>query len=91
MTQSLATPQMRAVAASVLLFIQTIIGLSLGPTVTGAISDLLKPTYHDEALRYALVITALVNIWSALHYFLGAKHARKDLEATEALAAPGPG
>jgi len=85
MTQALATPRMRAVAASVLLFIQTIIGLSLGPTVAGAISDLLKPSYGEDALRYALVIISLVNIWSAVHYFLGARHARKDVEATEAL------
>ncbi|MFZ1991357.1 MAG: MFS transporter [Alphaproteobacteria bacterium] len=86
MTQALATPRMRAVAASVLLFIQTIIGLSFGPTVVGAISDALTPSFHEEALRYALVITSLVNIWSAIHYFVGARHARQDVETTDALA-----
>ncbi len=87
MTQSLASPRMRAVAASVLLFIQTIFSLSLGPTIVGAISDALTPHFGENALRYALVITSLVNLWSAAHYFIGARHAKRDIEATEALQA----
>ncbi len=39
--QSIATVRMRAVSASVLLFIQTIIGLTLGPALVGRISDYL--------------------------------------------------
>ena len=35
MTQALATLRMRSVATSVLLFIQTLIGNGLGPSVTG--------------------------------------------------------
>jgi len=88
MTQALATPRMRAVAASVLLFIQTIIGLSLGPLVAGGISDFLKPHYGaNDSLRYALVAISVVNVWSALHYFLAARNAREDVAATETLVA----
>ena len=39
------------------------------------------------SLRYALVIIGVVNIWAALHYLIGARTLRNDLETTEKLAA----
>jgi hypothetical protein len=38
------------------------------------------------SLRYSLVLVGLVNIWAALHYFIGAKLLRQDLENTEKLS-----
>ena len=86
MTQALATLRMRSVATSVLLFIQTLIGNGLGPSVTGFISDLLGPSLQTDSLRYALVIIGVVNLWAALHYLVGARSLRQDLELTEKLA-----
>ena len=86
MTQALATLRMRSVATSVLLFIQTLIGNGLGPAATGYISDVLGPSFQTDSLRYALVIIGVVNFWAALHYLLGARTLRQDLERTEALA-----
>jgi MFS family permease len=86
MTQGLATLRMRSVATSLLLFIQTLIGNGLGPSVTGLISDLLNPSYQQASLRYALVIIGVVNVWAALHYLLSSRTVRQDLEATEKLA-----
>jgi MFS family permease len=86
MTQALATLRMRSVATSLLLFIQTLIGYGLGPSVTGRISDMLRDSYQQDALRYALVIIGIVNVWAALHYVLGGRTLRQDLEATERLA-----
>jgi MFS family permease len=86
MTQALATLRMRSVATSLLLFIQTLIGNGLGPSVTGLISDRLAPSFQQNSLRYALVIIGVVNIWAALHYVLGSRTLRQDLEATEKLA-----
>jgi MFS family permease len=86
MTQALATLRMRSVATSLLLFIQTLIGNGLGPSVTGLISDLLNTSFQQNSLRYALVIIGVVNIWAALHYLLGSRTLRQDLEATERLA-----
>jgi hypothetical protein len=87
MTQSLATLRMRSVATSLLLFIQTLIGNGLGPSATGYISDWLRPSLQADSLRYALVVIGVVNVWAALHYMLGARTLRQDLEATETLAA----
>jgi MFS family permease len=87
MTQALATLRMRSVATSLLLFIQTLIGNGLGPSVTGLISDRLAPTFQQDSLRYALVIIGVVNVWAAVHYLLSSRTLRQDLEATEKLAA----
>jgi len=86
MTQALATLRMRSVATSLLLFIQTLIGYGLGPSITGLISDALRPSYQQNSLRYALVIIGVVNVWAALHYVLAGRTLRQDLEATERLA-----
>jgi len=86
MTQALATLRMRSVATSLLLFIQTLIGNGLGPSVTGLISDRLAPSFQQNSLRYALVVIGVVNVWAAVHYLLGSHTLRQDLEATEKLA-----
>ena len=44
---------MRATASASFLLINNLIGLGVGPTADGAMSDLLKDGYGDEALRYA--------------------------------------
>jgi hypothetical protein len=87
MTQALAALRMRSVATSVLLFVQTLIGQGIGPSVAGFISDRLAPSAGTASLRYALVIVGLVNVWAAAHYLWGARMLRADLERTERLAA----
>jgi MFS family permease len=87
MTQAIATLRMRSVATALYLLIQTLIGQGIGPWLAGYISDTLKPSMGTASLRYALVIVGLVNIWAALHYLIGARSLRADLEGTERLAA----
>jgi MFS family permease len=87
MTQAIAPLRMRSVATSLLLLVQTLIGQGIGPWLAGFISDRLAPSMGRASLRYSLVIVGLVNIWAALHYLIGARTLRQDLEATEKLAA----
>jgi MFS family permease len=86
MTQALATLRMRSVATSLLLFVQTLIGQGIGPSVAGFISDRLAPSAGVSSLRYSLAIVGLVNVWAAAHYVWGARTLRQDLETTEKLA-----
>ena len=55
-TQSLAGLRMRGVASALMLFILNILGLGLGPQVTGIISDVLSVSHGAESMRYALLI-----------------------------------
>jgi MFS family permease len=80
--QSLATTRMRSVAASVLLFIQTMIGLTLGPAIVGLMSDELQATRGEHSLAYAMALIGLVNLWAATHYFLAARRYDADLATT---------
>lgn len=85
MTQALVTLRMRALASATLLFMLNIIGMGLGPYLVGVASDLLAPEFATDSLRYALCLAVLVNVWAALHYFVGARSLRRDLQTTEAL------
>lgn len=87
--QSVATVRMRAVSTSVLLFIQTIIGLTIGPFLVGLISQMLAPTAGADSLRYGLVVVGLANIWAAFHYLMGSRTYRDDLDETARLNAAG--
>jgi MFS family permease len=80
-TQALATPRMRAAASAVLLFFLNLIGMGLGPLAVGVASDFLARTagLGDASLRWALLLVTLVNLWSAVHYFLGARTLRADI------------
>jgi MFS family permease len=84
LVQSLATPSMRATAGAILLLVINIIGLAMGPAVTGLISDALQPRFGDDSLRYALLIVSMVFAWSGVHFVLAARTVREDLEFARA-------
>jgi MFS family permease len=81
MAQALVSPSHRALSASLLLFIQTMIGLGLGPLVVGMMSDFLTASQGGNALRYALVLVTLFNVWSGVHYYLASRTVRQDIAA----------
>ncbi|HVY65039.1 MAG TPA: MFS transporter [Gammaproteobacteria bacterium] len=86
--QAVATVRMRAVSASVLLFIQTIIGMTLGPAIVGRLSDVLEPTFGQGAgIAYPMAAIGVVNLWAAVHYVLAARRYREDLAETAKLNA----
>ena len=86
-SQTLATLRTRAVATSILLFVQTLVGMGLGPLVAGQISSLLSSSVGiEDSIRYGLCIVGLVNIWAAYHYFVGAKTIRENIANTERLS-----
>ena len=85
MAQALAPKQMRARATSIVLFMQTLIGLGLGPLAVGKISDILEPSRGQHSLAWGLAIVGLVNVWAAWHFYRGSKTLVKDLAQTEAV------
>ncbi|MGH0029809.1 MAG: spinster family MFS transporter [Myxococcota bacterium] len=80
--QTLVHVRMRAVASGILLFVINIIGLGLGPQSIGLLNDHVFASYGDEAIRYSLALVFVVmGTWAAVHYLLGARALRQDLEA----------
>jgi len=53
--QGLVRPQSRATAVSIKLFLQTLIGMGLGPLLFGMISDAIKPVAGAESVRWVLL------------------------------------
>ena len=85
MTQTLSPLVMRSLASAILLFILNLIGLGLGPLFAGFLSDLWRPEFGEESIRYSLLTLAVAgNFWSAFHYYLGSRTLRSDLKAKEA-------
>ncbi|MDE0885132.1 MAG: MFS transporter [Myxococcota bacterium] len=79
-TQGLSTPAMRATAGAVLLFVINIIGLAMGPALTGWISDLLAPRFGAESLRYALLIVSTPLLVASYLFWRASKTLAADLE-----------
>ena len=79
--QSTAPLAMRATLSAIMLFILNLIALGLGPLAVGALSDTLKETYQQDSLRYALMLTSLVNIWAAVHFILAGNAYAKEMAA----------
>jgi hypothetical protein len=71
---------MRAMASAILLFMLNLIGLGLGPMLTGFMSDFFEPSYGSDSLRYAMSITLMVNVWCAFHYWKATHTIREDFE-----------
>ena len=82
MTQTLSPLVMRSLASAILLFVLNLIGLGLGPLFAGFLSDLWRPEFGEESIRYSLLTLAVAgNFWSAFHYYLGSRALRSDLKA----------
>ena len=79
MAHGIVSPRMRALTTSIFLLIINLIGLGIGPWALGRLSDGLQPRYGDESLRYAILIFFGAYVWSAIHYFWGARYVRGDL------------
>jgi predicted MFS family arabinose efflux permease len=89
-TQGLSTPAMRATAGAVLLFVINIVGLGVGPAVTGWLSDLLEPRFGSDSLGYALLIVSMAlagagyEFWRASHTLAADLEFVRSVQASEA-------
>ncbi|MEO7814873.1 MAG: MFS transporter [Sphingomicrobium sp.] len=77
----LVPTEMRATAAAMFLFINNLIGLGLGSTVIGTISDSLTARYGDEALRYSAMSTTTLYAVAASLMYLAARRLHRDFHA----------
>ena len=71
--QSLSHPSARSFAAAVTLFCVNGIGIASGSFLAGLFSDLLRPAFGEESLRWSLIFLTFMKPWAAVHYYLAAR------------------
>jgi len=81
--QGIAHVRMRAMAVAMFFLITNLVGGTVGPLLTGLLSDLMAASFGSESLRYSLLVTSvLFGFWAALHYALGARTLATDIRHT---------
>lgn len=78
--QGLVEPRARAVAASIMLFGQNLIGLGLGPFLFGVLSDMLQPTYGQESVRWVLYGAAWLGLIPAFFFWRASLRLNAELK-----------
>lgn len=84
--QSYAEPHRRATAIALVLLMSSMVGLGVGPVAVGLMSDLLAPQFGVESLRYALMISTSLLIWSGFHFWLASRRTQSSSRQREDVA-----
>jgi len=87
--QDLVGARQRAVATAVYMFALNGVGVSLGPLIAGALSDMLRSEFGDASLSIGLAVLACGKIWGGLHLLVAARRLR-EMDARTALAEQTP-
>lgn len=77
--QNLAPPRMRATLASIMLLVNGLVGVGLGPVLTGLVSDAWSAQFGGGGLRASLILTTALGFWAALHFHLATRTLKADL------------
>lgn len=70
----------RAMAIAIIFFFANLIGLGIGPLVTGALSDIFTATHGAVGLRYALMLVSLVTLPTSWFFWRAGKTLLADSE-----------
>lgn len=77
----LVRPQARAMASAVMLFLQNLIGLGLGPLLFGMASEMLKPAVGVESVRYVLYGAAWLGLIPAFFFWRASLRLKAELKS----------
>ncbi|HXA37277.1 MAG TPA: MFS transporter [Steroidobacteraceae bacterium] len=76
--QHIVPADMRATAAALFLFINNLIGIGLGTTLIGLVSDSMRVRFGAESLRYAILAGTGFYLMAAALLFFAGKRLAKD-------------
>jgi MFS family permease len=77
LAMSYVPSNMRGTTAAVLQVLSNLIGFGIGPMVGGLLSDVLKPHFGADSLRWALAIFVFLSLWTAAHLWRASVLARR--------------
>ena len=78
--QHLVPANMRATASALFLFINNLIGIGLGTTLIGVVSDSMRVRFGTESLRYAILAGTGFYLLAAALLFLASRRLDEDWE-----------
>jgi MFS family permease len=76
--QHVVPASMRATASAIFLFVVNLIGIGLGTTMIGALSDLMRLRFGAESLRYAMLSGTGFYLVAALCFALASRRLETD-------------
>lgn len=79
LAQQLVKPEQRALATSLIVFGQNLIGLGLGPLFFGMLSDAFKPVAGVESVRWVLYGAAWLGLVPAVFFWRASLRLKDDL------------
>lgn len=79
--QGLVRPETRAIAASLVVFGQNLIGLGMGPLLFGVLSDWLQPMAGDESVRWVLYGAAWLGLIPAFFFWRASLRLNAELKS----------
>lgn len=82
LAQQLVKTNQRAVATSLVVFGQNLIGLGLGPLFFGLLSDMFKPFAGAESVRWVLYGAAWLGLLPAFFFWRASKRLTRDWPAS---------
>jgi predicted MFS family arabinose efflux permease len=83
LSQSLVGLRMRGLSMSVLIVLLNLVGVGVGPTLAGVLSDALAPRLGDESVRWAMLILLLSCLPAVLLFARAARSVRADLDRAD--------
>lgn len=84
LVQNLSGSKLRATGAAIFMLVTNLIGLGLGPSAAGFMSDVLSRWFGADSLRYTLCIASLTFVPATIHFLLATRSVKADLAAAEA-------
>ena len=81
--QTLVPPQMRATAIALVFLFANLIGMGIGPLITGVLSDALRPWAGNESLRYVLMAMSPGYLWAGWHLWRAGQTVTRDFQAAQ--------
>jgi len=86
LVQSLAGPSLRAIAAAIFMMLVNVVGLGLGPWLTGALSDRLAGKFGTESLTVSLCLVTLTCAVGVVNFLLATRTVAADIAEAEGTA-----
>ena len=76
--QHVVDPNMRATASAIALFINILVGIGLGNSLIGLLSDFLSQRFGEEALRYSIASGVIFYLITAVLCLRAARYLESD-------------